>query len=84
MVTFRAMNTDVEVLDAPAPRVQRLFEEWHRRLTRFDAASELSALNRSSGVWFDASPVLYDVVTQALRWKGETSGLFDPTIIDGA
>ncbi|SRR5712692_671485 len=79
MACFRAMNTDVEVLDTPSTKIEALFLDWHRRLSRFDESSELSALNRSGGTWFEASPLLYVVLERALHWAAETD-LFDPTI----
>ncbi|HEY8694496.1 MAG TPA: FAD:protein FMN transferase [Chloroflexota bacterium] len=81
MATFRAMNTEVEVLDMPEAPVEALFLDWHRCLSRFDQASELSALNRSAGRWFEASPLLCDVAARALHWAAQTE-LFDPTIVD--
>ncbi len=50
-------------------------------LTRFDAASELSALNRAAGTWFTASEMLYAVVEAALDAAEETDGIFDPTLL---
>ena len=82
IATFRAMNTTVEVLDAPLPCVVALFSDWHARLSRFDPDSELSLLNAATGRWFAASRVLWEVLGRALYWAGETA-LFDPTIIDG-
>ena len=79
MAVFRAMDTEVEVLDTPIAPVEALFLDWHRRLSRFDEASELSALNRSGGEWFEASPLLLEVVQHALRRREETR-LFDPTL----
>ncbi|MBA3823801.1 MAG: FAD:protein FMN transferase [Ktedonobacterales bacterium] len=51
-------------------------------LTRFDAASELSALNRAGGTWFAASAMLYAVTEAALAAAHETAGLFDPTLLE--
>ena len=51
-------------------------------LTRFDAASELSALNRAGGAWFAASATLYAVAEAALGAAAETDGLFDPTLLE--
>ena len=81
MATFSAMHTEVDVLDAAVEPVEFLFHEWHRRLSRFDDASELSALNRSGGDWFTASCLLREVLERALYWARETDGLFDPTIL---
>lgn len=87
---FRAMNTDVGawVWSAEPPLAQRalaeterFFREAHARFTRFDAASELSALNAASGAPFAASPELFEVVRLAARYFEATGGLFNPSII---
>ena len=87
---FRAMNTDVGawVWSAEAPAAQRVlaeterfFREAHARFTRFDAASELSALNAARGAPFAASPQLFEVVRLAARYFDATGGLFNPSII---
>lgn len=88
--SFRSMNTDVAAWlwcdDASTARralaaVQRTFAGAHARFTRFDAASELSALNASAGRPFSASPDLYEVVEWAMVFAGMTDGLFNPAII---
>ena len=62
---FRAMNTDVsawlwhadaDVAQRALQDVERFFHEAHTRFTRFEASSELSALNASTGQPFAASP----------------------------
>jgi thiamine biosynthesis lipoprotein len=84
---FRAFATDVRVLvNAPTPldalRVHALFQRLHRALTRFDAGSELSAVNARAGEEVAASAVLLRAVEAAL-WAARTSGgLVDPTILD--
>lgn len=87
---FRSMNTDVsawlwqadERAARPALReVERFFRETHTRFTRFEADSELSALNASSGQSFAASPQMFEVVDLALKYSTLTDGLFNPTII---
>jgi thiamine biosynthesis lipoprotein len=85
--SFRAMNTKIqswlysrtnaEVL----PDVQRLFNSYEKRLSRFDLHSELSQLNNSRQERFQASPTLLDALEAAL-WAAEmTGGLYDPTIL---
>ena len=59
-----------------------MFEETERALSRFLAESELSALNRSAGRPFRASPLLLQAVTAALAAARETDGLFDPTVLN--
>jgi thiamine biosynthesis lipoprotein len=84
---FRAFATDVRVLvTAPEPldalRVHALFARLHRTLTRFDAGSELSALNARAGEEVAASAVLLRAVEAAL-WAAQTSaGIVDPTLLD--
>ncbi|HEX2988049.1 MAG TPA: FAD:protein FMN transferase [Chloroflexota bacterium] len=90
--TFRSMNTDViaivnaglhrqaEVEQALA-EVQALFEECEDVMSRFRPGSELSWLNRSSGQPFVASPLLFQVVSDAISWSYATGGVFDPTVL---
>jgi thiamine biosynthesis lipoprotein len=86
--SFRAMNTTIqtwlysrtnaEVL----PDVQRLFNSFEKRLSRFDPQSELSHLNNCRQDRFQASPTLLDALEAAL-WAAEmTDGLYDPTILN--
>lgn len=51
------------------------------RFTRFNEISELAALNRSGGAWFQASPELFEVMLLAQQLFRETGGLFDPAIL---
>ncbi|MFN8594767.1 MAG: FAD:protein FMN transferase [Anaerolineae bacterium] len=87
---FRAMNTDVGAWvwsdDARSAqralaKVERLFRAAHTRFTRFDASSELSALNASNGRPFAASRDMFEVVKAAIEFSARTHGLFNPTII---
>lgn len=55
--------------------------EVEHRLTRFDARSELSALNRSAGAWFAASETLYAAVEVALLAARASDGLFNPALL---
>lgn len=81
------MGGTVEVLgvDGSAEvieRVRTLFERHEAALSRFRPESELCALNRSQGHPFSVSPLLCDILANALDWSARTGGLFDPTIID--
>ena len=87
---FRAMNTDVSawlwnadvnVAQRALHEVERFFHEAHTRFTRFEASSELSALNASAGQPFVASPQLFEVVELAVKFSALTDGWFNPTII---
>ena len=82
------MGTRVRVLVEdpardPAPAgawARRYLDDAARRLTRFDASSELSALNAARGDLHPASPLLRSAV-QAALWAAEaTDGLVDPTL----
>lgn len=55
--------------------------EIERRLTRFDASSELSMLNASTGEWHAVSDLLFAVVEQSLVAARASGGLFDPTLL---
>jgi len=57
-------------------------EDWHRRLTRFDTASELSRLNASRDVRVPASYVMCRFVASAIHAAEQTLGLVDPTLVD--
>jgi thiamine biosynthesis lipoprotein len=88
-IRFRAMNTDI-LLAAEGPadqlrsgfgQVRQFIQAGESRFTRFSEASELSALNRSAGHLFEASPDLFSVVALARRFFHLTRGLFDPSIL---
>jgi FAD:protein FMN transferase len=90
--SFRTMNTIVELVvcvpEDQKPEVEPtlnsvhdLFSDVERKLSRFRADSELSRLNHAAGKWFKASPLLFEVVTTALRSADLTGGIFDPTIL---
>jgi len=88
--TFACMGTRVRVLIEDARRdpadagawTRAYLEDAARRLTRFDAASELSALNAARTHLHPASPLLRTSVAAAL-WAAEaTDGLIDPTLGD--
>ena len=92
---FRAMNTGILLAaEGPAeevtfvfPQVQAFIEANERRFSRFLENSELCALNRASGTWFDASAEMFEVVSLALRFhqktrfQGAAQALFDPSIL---
>ena len=79
-VRLRAAGPAAEV-DAALAAAQELALEVHRRLTRFDAASELSRLNADARTVVPASRVLRDLV-RAARWAGGRSGgLVDATCL---
>jgi FAD:protein FMN transferase len=88
-VSFRSMNTDILIaaegqtdqLGLGFDRARYFIQSSERRFTRFSESSELSALNRSAGRWFHASPDMFEVVSLARRFFHLTRGLFDPSIL---
>jgi thiamine biosynthesis lipoprotein len=52
-----------------------------RVLSRFDACSDLSRLNRAAGEWVAVDTRLIEALAAALRGRTDTHGLFDPTIL---
>jgi thiamine biosynthesis lipoprotein len=66
---------------AAATAVQDLFDDWDRRLSRFRADSELSALNALAGADVIVSPLLFDAVREAVLAAQATDGAFDLTIL---
>ncbi len=86
---FRAMNCDVVLAAEGEPEavalgfahVRGFIAASEARFTRFTDTSELAALNRAAGAWFQASPEMFDVVQQACAYAEETGGLFDPTML---
>lgn len=84
MFTFRAMNTEVQVLggeddEAIAREVAVTFAAAERRFSRFREDSELSALNRAEGP-FIASAQLFELLERARAYVELTDGIFDPAI----
>lgn len=66
----------VERLDG----VPRWFEVWESRLSRFQPDSELSDLNRASGVPFPVSDILWDALQASLQAARFSDGLVTPTV----
>lgn len=87
---FRAMNTHIVLAaEGESERVALGFEQTRAliakreaQFTRFQETSELSALNRAAGTWFNASPELFEVMQQAYELHQQTEGLFDPAILN--
>lgn len=88
--SFRAMNSEIVLAAEGAARViahgmqqaRAFIEGEEARFTRFSETSELSRLNRSAGTWFEASTEMFDVLRQACLYAEETSGLFDPSVLN--
>jgi thiamine biosynthesis lipoprotein len=62
-------------------RAHALIVETERVLNRFDPQSELSQVNARPQQWVPVSPLVWEVVTQALALAEATGGLFDPTVL---
>ncbi len=85
-VSFRCMGSDVRLVIAdPEPGAvedaRRWLEDYAARLTRFDAASELCALNADPRPVVPASPLLRAAVASGLWAAERSSGLVDPTLV---
>ena len=84
---FAALGTRVRVVViapdavARADRVEALVRDYDRRLSRFRADSELSALNAASTDVVRVSPLLLDAVAAALWAVARSGGLVDPTLL---
>lgn len=63
-------------------RTREYIAKCEARFTRFQATSELSALNRAAGAWFNASPEMFDMLREAAALSRETQGLYNPAILD--
>lgn len=82
---FRSMGTDVSVLlpsthRREAIRVQRLFGDWDRRMSRFRRDSELSRVNAAAGTDVEVSLITLEVIGAALAAARATDGRFDPLL----
>jgi thiamine biosynthesis lipoprotein len=83
-LAFPAMGTSVRLLAAPGAPLEdarALVEDLEARLTRFDRASELSALNADPRETVPASRPLRDAVRAAVAGAAATDGLVDPTLL---
>jgi len=86
---FQAMNTIIQVAMEGEPdltgegfEIARQFvADSEQRFSRFRKDSELTALNNSSGSWFEASSNLFELVQESLELYSLTDGLFDPSIL---
>lgn len=81
MQHFKAMNTDMYTCGLPEKEqmeAERWFQSIEQRLSRFRSDSELTQLNDAAGTPFIASPLLYEVVSEAVKYHFKTDGLFNP------
>ncbi len=89
-IPFRAMGCHMlAILDSQSPRDARhlqpvpdWFEEWEQHLSRFRSDSELSHLNRHTGVPHAVSPTLWEVIQAAREAARQSDGLVTPLLLD--
>lgn len=87
-LTFRCMGTDVRVIveaagaDEAIADTRAFLEDFDRRLSRFRAGSELSALNADPRACVPASELLRGLVRAAVWAAQRTGGLVDPTLLE--
>lgn len=88
MFSFRSMNTEVLVAapslsdaeqETLAGRIANIFAASERMCSRFRADSELSVLNRATGL-VRVSAELFEILARAREYTAQTRGLFDPAV----
>ena len=81
--TFPTMGTVARVVrdSDGGVSVASVFAEIDRRLSRFDAGSDLARLNADPRVRVPAAPMLRAAVAAALRSASMSGGLVDPTLL---
>jgi thiamine biosynthesis lipoprotein len=65
---------------AAATEAKRRLRQWHHEFSRFEAGSELSALNRDPAAAVAVSPLMRRIVAAAAEAALRTGGLVDPTL----
>jgi thiamine biosynthesis lipoprotein len=89
-VEFHAMGCGMmAALDRDGPnaaarlaQVPAWFETWESRLSRFRQDSELSQLNRDPGRTHSVSPVMAEVLQEALIAADASEGIVVPTVLE--
>lgn len=87
--SFRAMGCQISAfVDSPSSSAQETlaqvpdwFETWEQALSRFRAESELSTINRQSGIPSAVSEVFWSVLMLAIETERESKGLVTPLIL---
>ena len=91
---FRALGTDINVRIVASDEAEKekaksdlekakyIFFSKEKIFSRFDPESELSKLNKNTGVWQKASPAILYLAGRALYYNSISAGLYDPRIID--
>jgi thiamine biosynthesis lipoprotein len=80
-VQLAVLPQQAQAAESSADAVLAFLREVDTRLSRFRPESELCALNRATGGWFAASPLLFEAVEAALRAAHASDGLFDPALL---
>jgi thiamine biosynthesis lipoprotein len=80
-VAATAESRDVILARRALGAAQAEVAACERVLSRFDAHSDLSRLNRAAGEWVAVDARLIEALAAALRGRTDTHGLFDPTIL---
>lgn len=79
--TFAVTWVETQPHPSVAVEVDRMLARITQLMSTYDATSELSAFNRSTGTeWFAVAPELAEVVTIALRTSDLCDGVFDVTV----
>lgn len=81
MHEFKAMNTTLHTWllnKEQQAKVEQWFHFVENKLSRFKPDSELSQMNRSNGKPFFMSPLMFEIMSEAIRYFKETNGLFNP------
>jgi thiamine biosynthesis lipoprotein len=81
LVTGRGPAGPVSSAREAALNARAQMLDWHHRFSRFEPASELSALNDDPRETVPVSPLMARMVALALRAATMTDGLVDPTLV---
>ena len=79
-IEFRAMGTDVVAFGDDVSLVARAFADAEAVLSRFDPASELTAVNQSTALEVEVSAQLAECLAVAADLRRLTEGLIDPAV----
>ena len=61
-------------------QVEKIFQDYDARFSRFKETSELHKLNTSKGAWHTVSLPMFEVLKKTVALAEETDGLFDPSV----
>ncbi len=91
---FRALGTDIHIqivindiederkASENIARLEKLYKEKERILSRFDSHSEISLLNNNLGKFIDSSEDIIYLAKKSLEYYKKSDGLFDPRILE--